>query len=404
MAKIITGYTGEPHVNSDDMAALQQGIIGVDDYVLYTGADFQANAISGNTLQLTKSEVVMQGTHIRIEGDEELEIATGTQGLYRYDLIIIRYSKNADTGVESAEVDIMQGSAATNISNAKKPELTQNDIRLGGTLREVALFEVCLNGSVIQSVNRVIPLVDSLFVIMDDVEQNSSDIESVSRTVKENKSSLDTLGTNVTALQKKRDFDGALKSSSDYAKAAIMSWVSSYDTKGLPDLLAAALILQNASGSNLASARIYSDGSFRIFKGDSSYIVPMILKGSVTITPKTTTGSIGKATLPKVIGTVTIPASVSATGKSVNLSVTNYAGKDVEIDVDAALGSLITKNVTFTREFTEAPEVFLSINSANPHSCDVGVTNVTSKGFTINFQRNSATATKINWVAIGQMK
>ena len=53
MPKIITGYTGTPHVTSDDAAAFQQGIVGYDDYAL------------ASENQLTAVTVESSGSHLR---------------------------------------------------------------------------------------------------------------------------------------------------------------------------------------------------------------------------------------------------------------------------------------------------------------------------------------------------
>lgn len=350
--KIITGYTGTPHVNSDDMSALQQGIVGVDDYALYNGSDFTAVATTGSKVNLSKGEIVLQGTHIRVEGTEEVSVDAGTQGLYRYDLIIARYSKEAVTDLESCEIDIVKGTAAA--SNAAYPELQQNDIRNGGTVREVALFAVYLYGSVIQSITRVIPMVDSLYLLQQHLNESNRTLGELGEATKKNSAKLGTLGTNVANLQEKLDFPGTLRSISQYAKAAINSWVSSYDKSGKHDVLGTALWCQNASGSNLSSLRLYSNGRLTLYKGETGHAMWVVKKGYIKIKPS-------KAN-------------------------TNKQGK-----------------INFGVTFAEEPTVILTPHTEVPANVNVGVSDVGKSSCNANLTRNNTTETVIYWVAFGRL-
>ena len=56
--------------------------------------------------------------------------------------------------------------------------------------------------------------------------------------------------------------------------------------------------------------------------------------------------------------------------------------------------------ITFGTEFDEAPEVVIAPTTAAPYRMFVAPANVTATGFTINFFRDSKTATGIHWIAM----
>lgn len=180
MPKIITGYTGEPHVSSDDMASLQQSMIGNGDYLLCDDPNnFVAKQINMSTIQLSKAEFVLQGTHIRILETDQVTIDDGQSGVNRTDLIVVAYKKD-ESGVESAEIKVIKGQPGV---SPLVPELEQEDIRNGGRYREAALFEVSLNGMSISSIRRVCYSVKSQKAIEDLSSKNADDIAKITKTI-----------------------------------------------------------------------------------------------------------------------------------------------------------------------------------------------------------------------------
>lgn len=61
----------------------------------------------------------------------------------------------------------------------------------------------------------------------------------------------------------------------------------------------------------------------------------------------------------------------------------------------------VTGNVTFDTPFDAAPHVILSPSTSVPHKMAVAPSDITETGFTINFFRDSKTATGIHWIAMG---
>src|SRR5690625_4834396 len=103
--EIITGYTGIEHVTSADDASLYRSIFGDDDYVLSVGSKFEATIIDNNTIKVADGDLLIQGhqARIRVNDYEEVSINNGIVGEKRNDLIVARYEKDTNTGIESID-------------------------------------------------------------------------------------------------------------------------------------------------------------------------------------------------------------------------------------------------------------------------------------------------------------
>ncbi len=195
MPKIITAHTGEPHINSDDVSALQQAIIGSNDYLITDNPDeFKATLTDLSTVQLSAGEVVVQGTHIRILSSDKVTIEGGQTGLNRIDIIAICYSKSEE-GIESAELKVIKGEAS---ETPNAPVISQSDIRNNGMYHEMPLFTVSVEGLSVVSVDRVCATVQSLIADYNAISQNIKDIAELKQSVKTNTSNLSSLKTTAT--------------------------------------------------------------------------------------------------------------------------------------------------------------------------------------------------------------
>lgn len=168
--RIITGYTAQPHITSDDDAALHRGLIGAGDFVLNVGNMFAATIVTNNLVKIQDGEIVIQGKQGRINTNdyEELVINNGTQGMKRNDIIVARYSKNSSTGIESIVLAVVQGTPA---ATAVDPALTQGDIPSGALIREVPLYRVAINGINIESVTKMFSTASSLAEMMNEASK-----------------------------------------------------------------------------------------------------------------------------------------------------------------------------------------------------------------------------------------
>lgn len=144
--KIVTGYTGTPHISSNDDQARNQGIFGRGGCVLDVGNQLNATLTNATTVTLSDGDGVIQGVHFRIEPGmtEAVSISPGTTGYNRIDLICARYTKDASTGVEDVSLVVIEGTPSS--STASEPEYTEGDILNGDTLAELPIWKVTVTG------------------------------------------------------------------------------------------------------------------------------------------------------------------------------------------------------------------------------------------------------------------
>ena len=157
-----TGYAGKPHVTAENCADLNRGLLGSDSYVLPVGAQFEVELVTNNLLKIKDGCGCMQGRQVSIAKGQtdEITIENGTQGEKRIDLVVIRYNKNADTGIETAIPFLIKGIPSEN--NPVRPQHLEGDIRGGDLTADWPLYELYLDGI---SVTDVKPLFDVLMSV-----------------------------------------------------------------------------------------------------------------------------------------------------------------------------------------------------------------------------------------------
>ena len=153
--EIVTGHRGTPHVTPYKVRDFNIGTVGAEDYVMAVGSELEAQLVSNNRIDIKDGSICMQGTHAVIPKNinDELTIENGTQGEKRIDLIVARYEKVADSGVESVNTVVLQGTPSKETPNV--PGHVVGDIRNGDLKHEMPLYEVELDGINITEVRPV---------------------------------------------------------------------------------------------------------------------------------------------------------------------------------------------------------------------------------------------------------
>ena len=156
---IISGYSGVPHVSSQQWRDENIALYGVGTYILNVGSKLAATVVSANEITIADGLVIAQGCTAEVERGttESIAVDNGEQGMLRKDLVVLRYTRNATTNVEDMELDIIKGTPAT--SNPATPSYTSGSIADGDTLVEFPIYTVNLNGITIQSVTRLVDYV-----------------------------------------------------------------------------------------------------------------------------------------------------------------------------------------------------------------------------------------------------
>lgn len=140
---LITGRAGEKHVSAADEGALNAAVFGSGQYVLNEGGKMAATVVSNNAVRIADGAAMFHGRYVRLEGYEDLTIESGTQGTYRNDLIVIRYSKDTTANTESTKLVVIKGTASG--STAADPAYVNGNILEGAVQADMPLYRIPLD-------------------------------------------------------------------------------------------------------------------------------------------------------------------------------------------------------------------------------------------------------------------
>lgn len=170
---LITGYAGTPHVTAADHGSFNAAIIGSGQFVLNRGSKLAASVITNNSIRIADGDIMMQGRHIRLDegATVDLTIENGASGYYRNDLIVARYTKNSNTGVEECNLVVIKGTAVS--GTASDPAYTSGDIINDHvTQNDMPLYRVPISGLNVQD---LVCLFDTLDITLQSLDADKQD-------------------------------------------------------------------------------------------------------------------------------------------------------------------------------------------------------------------------------------
>lgn len=151
---LVTGYAGQAHVTAADMASLFEALIRNGQFVMSAGSNFAAAAITNTQVRISDGELLMQGRHVKLDHGAYVDVVieNGEQGLLRHDLIVARYARNTETGIEDCSLVVIKGTSAQ--SDPADPAHTTGNINVeGATENDMPLYRVVLSGLSIESLD-----------------------------------------------------------------------------------------------------------------------------------------------------------------------------------------------------------------------------------------------------------
>lgn len=149
---IVTGMTGTEHITSDDDRSVNAALFGSGKYVLEYGSQFAIVIVNNNQIRVRDGMCMNQGTQMGIELNdyEDVVVENGVSGMVRNDIIVMRYERNADNGIESAKLVVIKGTAG---ETATDPSYNIGNILDGGDLiDDMPLFRVKIDSLTISAV------------------------------------------------------------------------------------------------------------------------------------------------------------------------------------------------------------------------------------------------------------
>lgn len=196
--EIITGYTGKPHVTSEQDRDVNIGVVGEGSYVLQTGMQLAAEVSSNNEIKIRDGVLMHQGCTASIKKNtyDSLTIINGSQGMKRIDLIVARYEKNQDNGIESLDLKVIQGTPAE--STPTVPEYTEGDIQAGDYVADMPMYQVIIDGLNITEVKKVCEVAPDIDALKKEItELNSKMVIGGKATIITSGSNINVASTNV---------------------------------------------------------------------------------------------------------------------------------------------------------------------------------------------------------------
>ena len=158
---IITGYRGEPHITSQQDRNTNICIFGSGVHIIGgVNSELEATVVSANLVEISAGMIVCEGCTAEVPRgtNDSLVIENGEQGMKRIDLIVARYSRNANTGAESMELVVIKGTSAANDPVA--PAYNTGLIADGDSPVDFPIYRVNLNGISITSVDLLVGTVN----------------------------------------------------------------------------------------------------------------------------------------------------------------------------------------------------------------------------------------------------
>ena len=160
--KIVSGRTGSPHVTSQQFRQMLEGIIGQGSYIMTSGENLKPELSSNNLLKIRSGMMAHHGciSCVDISTYDEVTLTNGSQGMKRIDLIVNRYTRNAETEVENCSWKVIQGKPVA--SNPAVPAYTSGNLQNGDLVDECPAFEVHYDGINVTEVKSLLSVTDGL--------------------------------------------------------------------------------------------------------------------------------------------------------------------------------------------------------------------------------------------------
>lgn len=171
---LITGRAGEKHVSAADDGALNAAAFGSGKYVLNEGGKMAATVVSNNAVRIADGAVMFHGRYIRLEGYEDITIESGTQGTYRNDLIVVRYTKDTTANTESAQLVVIKGAASG--STAVDPAYVNGNILEGAVQADMPLYRIPLDNVNIGTPVALYEMMESNIGNLDSKQDNTASL------------------------------------------------------------------------------------------------------------------------------------------------------------------------------------------------------------------------------------
>lgn len=160
--ELVTGRSGKPHITSQQVRQLQQGIFGANACILNTGSMLTPEVQSSNKIRIKDGALMFQGAlfTVKVGGYDEVTINNGNQGMKRKDVIAVKYTYDSSRNIESGEWAVVQGTPAASNPAVPSMPVTDGDIQAGDAEVYCPVFVINLDGINVTGVDIIPPMMD----------------------------------------------------------------------------------------------------------------------------------------------------------------------------------------------------------------------------------------------------
>ena len=175
--KIVSGRTGSPHVTSQQFRQMLEGIIGQGSYIITSGENLKPELSSNNLMKIRSGMMAHHGciSCVDIGTYDEVTLTNGSQGMKRIDLIVNRYTRNAETEVENCSWKVIQGTPVA--SNPAVPAYTSGNLQDGDLVDDCRAFEVHYDGINVTEVKSLLSVTDGLSELSSNLTKTNTVLE-----------------------------------------------------------------------------------------------------------------------------------------------------------------------------------------------------------------------------------
>ena len=160
--EIVSGRTGKPHVTSQQFRQLIEGTVGQESCILTSGENLEPELASNNSLKIRSGMLAHHGniSSVKIGTYDAVNLSNGSHGMKRIDLVVCRYTRNAETEVESCNWVVIMGTPVS--SNPVAPTYTVGNLQEGDLVDDCPVFEVHYDGINVTEVRKILSVVPNL--------------------------------------------------------------------------------------------------------------------------------------------------------------------------------------------------------------------------------------------------
>lgn len=174
--EIVSGKTGSPHVTSQQFRQILEGTVGQGSCILTSGENLEPELTSNNLLKIRSGIMAHHGnvSAVKIGTYDEVTITNGTQGMKRKDLVVNRYTRNKETGIETNEWLYIMGTPISGTPTV--PGYTLGNLQEGDLVDDCPVFEITLDGINVTEVKKLLEVLPSMATINKDLADTSDKI------------------------------------------------------------------------------------------------------------------------------------------------------------------------------------------------------------------------------------